>query len=265
MKIPKRDLTFLDRSEFIGLVFHPRKQEGTSQETTNASSLKFEVERKIIIGARFYRTRDYQNAPNLLFFHGNGEIATDYDYIAPMFQNLGINLVVFDYRGYGISTGNPSFSTMLKDAHVLYREIRKYLNVYDFNGSISIMGRSLGSASAFELASSYQKDLNCLIIESGFVNTYALLRRLGIPSTWLPEEKEEESSAYPLIRRINIPTLIIHGERDIIIPLSEGVEIHKNIASEEKELLIIPMAGHNDLLLRGPDDYLEAIHKFILA
>lgn len=168
-----------------------------------------------------------------------------------------------DYRGYGQSSGHPSFSNMIKDAHVIYKQFREYLSNNGFTGPVSVMGRSLGSASAIELASHYQAQLACLIIESGFAHTYNLLRRLGIPSSLLPPNREKEASTLPLIKKVTIPTLIIHGENDVIIPLEDGVALHKNVSSENKEILIIPKAGHNDLLYFGPEDYMAAIKKII--
>ncbi|MFX1283855.1 MAG: alpha/beta hydrolase [Promethearchaeota archaeon] len=265
MKQKTRDLTFLDHPDVIRLIFYPRKHRGNARETKDTFSLSFAVDQDINIVGRFYRTNEYKRSPTILFFHGNGEIATDYDFIGPTYQQMGINFFVVDYRGYGQSDGNPSFSSMIQDAHIIYQSFRKYLFEKDYVGPVSVMGRSLGSASAIEIASYYQEQIACLIIESGFANTYNLLKRLSVPSSLLPPDKEEEASALVIIRKVKIPALFIHGENDMIIPLEEGVALHKNIASENKEILIIPGAGHNDLLLYGPEDYMAAIKKIITA
>ncbi|MHA2225961.1 MAG: alpha/beta hydrolase [Candidatus Hodarchaeales archaeon] len=259
----QRDLTFLDRPEIVMRTFFPRRHQGSSRENENVYSLSFEVDDDIHIVGRFHRTDNYANAPTIMFFHGNGETAFDYDFIAPSYQQMGINIFISDYRGYGKSDGQPSFSSMIYDSHAIYRQFRKYLITNGFSGHVSVMGRSLGSASAIELASHYQEQLACLIIESGFAFPYDLFKRLGIPSLALPEDKEEIVSPLPLIKRVKIPTLIIHGENDIIIPLKNGVALHKNVASENKDILIIPRAGHNDLLVLGPEDYMAAIEKII--
>ncbi|UCG04531.1 MAG: alpha/beta hydrolase [Candidatus Heimdallarchaeota archaeon] len=263
MSSEERDLTFLDHPDLVRFIFYPRRHQGASRETNDTYSLTIPIKGDINIVGRFYRTNEYKLAPTILFFHGNGEIATDYDFIGPTYQQLGINLFVADYRGYGQSTGYPTFSSMIKDAHAIYQEFRKYLFENKFLGSVSVMGRSLGSASAIEIAAHYQNQLVCLIIESGFAYTYNLLRRLGIPSSMLPPEKEEVASTLPLIKNVRIPSLFIHGENDVIIPLEDGVALHKNVASEEKNILIVPGAGHNDLLLIGPEDYMAAIKKII--
>jgi fermentation-respiration switch protein FrsA (DUF1100 family) len=263
MKPEKRDLTFLDRPELTRLIFYPRKPMGHTRETDDSFSLSFYVDKGIEIVGRFYRTEDYQQAPTILFFHGNGEIATDYDFIGPSYQQMGINFFVADYRGYGLSGGKSSFSSMIEDAHSIFHSFREWLVNNEYTGPISVMGRSLGSASAIELANNYQSQLSCLIIESGFAYTFNLLQRLGIPSSLLPPELEELASSLPLVKMIKIPALIIHGEDDLIIPLEDGIALYKNLASEDKEILIIPKAGHNDLLLVGPQDYMAAIQKII--
>ncbi|MFW9778527.1 MAG: alpha/beta hydrolase [Candidatus Heimdallarchaeota archaeon] len=259
----KRDIKFLDSLDLIGILFHPRKNQGNVAQTEEKFSLAFEVDKNIRLGGRFYRTHLYETAPNLLFFHGNGEIATDYDNIAPMYQNLGINLSVIDFRGYGESTGTPTFSSLLTDVYEIFPQFSEFLGDNGFGGSVSVMGRSLGSGPALELANHFQKDLQCLILESGFANTYSLLRRLGISNIRSHSDKAEAISALPIIREIKIPLLVIHGERDLIVPLEEGIALYQNAGSKRKEILIIPSAGHNDLLYWGRDDYMAAISGII--
>ena len=125
------------------------------------------------------------------------------------------------------------------------------------------MGRSLGSASAIEIAATYQDQIGRLILESGFAYTYELLTRLGVPRSVLPEEREEDVSAIPLMNQINVPTLVIHGENDFIIPVKNAYALYENVACDKKKLLIIPNAGHNDLLLVGFQQYMEAVEAIL--
>jgi len=257
----KRDLSFLDKPEITSVTFYPRKQISKVLETSTIFSLSFNVAESILIVGRFYLAG--KTNPTILFFHGNGEIAFDYDFIGPTYQQLGINLFVADYRGYGRSSGTPSFSYMLEDAHGIYNNLKRYLRENAYTGTISVMGRSLGSACAIELAATYQDEISHLIVESGFANTYQLLRRLGVSSKLLPSDKEIETSIIPIIQMVKQPLLIIHGEIDMIIPLKDGITLHRQAGSSIKEILIIPQAGHNDLLLRGPDDYMDAIQDLL--
>jgi esterase/lipase len=65
------------------------------------------------------------------------------------------------------------------------------------------------------------------------------------------------------IREIFLPTLIIHGERDSLVPLENAREIYRHLGSKEKQLLVIPSATHNDIMLVGFKDYFKAIQQFV--
>ncbi|MHA2219427.1 MAG: alpha/beta hydrolase [Candidatus Hodarchaeales archaeon] len=256
----KRDLSFLDIPIITSMVFHPRKSFYRT-ENDEQISLCFQVDKSVKVCGIFYVSS--KDAPTILFFHGNGEIAEDYQDLAPIYRTRGINFLVVDYRGYGESTGTPSFSNLIKDSHFIFEEVCKYLVEKNFTGQLSLMGRSLGSACAIEIASRFQDQVENLIIESGFAYTYELFMRLGVPKSLLPEEREEEVSVITLMKQINIPTLIIHGENDFIIPVKNGYALYEHAACDKKELLIIPKAGHNDLLLVGFQQYIEAVEAFL--
>src|SRR5512137_841434 len=93
----------LDRPEVSQVLFYPRRTYGLASTPGGARSIGVEVEPGIVLGGRLYPAAP--DAPAILFFHGNGEIAEDYDDIAPMYTQLGITLLVMDYRGYGTSGG----------------------------------------------------------------------------------------------------------------------------------------------------------------
>ncbi|MHA1977576.1 MAG: alpha/beta hydrolase [Candidatus Hodarchaeales archaeon] len=258
----KRDFAFLEIPFINQMIFYPRKEPIIPDDKENRCLVCFKVEGTLEICGFLHKAS--KQAPTILFFHGNGEIAQDYHELAPEYQKRGMNLFVVDYRGYGQSGGEPSFSNMLNDSHKIYQQFKEYLSINGYTGPLSVMGRSLGSASAIELASSYQDDFANLIVESGFAYTYELLQRLGIPRKFLPEDKEEEISPLPLMNELRIPTLIIHGETDFIIPANNGYALYENCASDNKKLVVIPKAGHNDLLYLGFEQYMNAIEAFIL-
>ena len=66
------------------------------------------------------------------------------------------------------------------------------------------------------------------------------------------------------IRAIELPALIIHGERDSLIPVSVGIELHREIGSQDKQLVIIPGAEHNDIMFVGTEQYFSAIENFVV-
>ncbi|HWQ20456.1 MAG TPA: alpha/beta fold hydrolase [Methanotrichaceae archaeon] len=248
----------MDDTRISSKIFYPRRSQPV-KAAPDRSALAFEVDEGIALTGVMHLSNE--SAPNILLFHGNGEVAVDYDDIGPLFTGLGINLSVLDYRGYGSSGGRPSYSRMLSDATMLFPEFKDLLKERGLNGRIFIMGRSLGSAPALELAS--REDVSGLIIESGFAHTYDLMIRLGVDHALLDISKEGLVSNLSKIERTTCPLLIIHGEMDEIIPLSDAVDLYNNAKSRTKELVIIPRAGHNTLLFYGQDKYMSAIERFI--
>lgn len=256
------DLSILNQPHVLGIMFYPRRDSPGSSSRSNAALHFVEVEEAISISCRFYWVDS--DSPNILFFHGNGEIASDYDPIAPQYNRIKINLFVADYRGYGMSGGNPTATNMIRDAHKVLKGCKEILKESGSKGPLYVMGRSLGSSSAIELAFHFQRDVKGLIVESGFSDTFGLLSRFGVS---IKRAKEEGGGFSNLkkIQSISIPTLIIHSQYDHIIPLDEGIQLYNCSGAKEKELLIIPNANHNDLMMVGMDRYFEAIEKFIFG
>lgn len=254
------DYSALDRPEILAFVFYPRKD--FSRAPSNASDYFIPVDKDVSISCRFYVHS--RSSPSILCFHGNGEVVSDHDYIAPMYNQLGINLFVADYRGYGASQGRPTLSNTVSDAPVIFKAFGDILHREKHGGDIFVMGRSLGSISAIGIAYRYQEEIKGLIIESGFAAIINLLFHLGFPAASLGIE-DPEFPNLARIRAIAVPTLIIHGEHDQIIPASEGEALFHNSAATDKRLLMIPGANHNDLMWIGKDSYFQAIKQLAFA
>ena len=252
------DYSVLDRPEVLQYLFHPRSQMTGS---TPESDILIPVDDGVAIGARLHLTK--KQAPNIVFFHGNGEIVSDYDELGPMYNRMGVNFVPVDYRGYGRSTGTPTVSAMMSDCHVIFDFIAKWLGENGYTGSLIVMGRSLGSASAIELAVSHKHDVTGLIIESGFAYVEPLLKLLGIDTARLGFKEAEGFRNIDKIKTFDKPTLIIHAAFDHIIPFSDGQALFDNCSAGDKTLLKIPDANHNDIFLRGLADYLAAVKTLI--
>jgi len=252
------DYSLLDQPHILQSVFYPR--EDYTPPPRNASDHSAAVEKDISIGCRFYPASE--SAPSILYFHGNGEVVSDYDDVAVLYNRIGINLFVADYRGYGQSGGTPTFSSTVADAHSIFKYFRDTLKSSGYSGPLFVMGRSLGSLSATELAASYPKELQGLIIESGFASAGKFLRYLGTsaPSARL---EEFEKANLDKLRSIIIPILIIHGEWDEIISFEQAEALYRNVGSKDKKLLRIPHAGHNDIMLVGMEQYFQAIKEFV--
>lgn len=247
----------LDRPEILLFLFHPRGEYRGVEKPPNATDVLIPVEENVVIGGRFHVAQ--QGAPNLLFFHGNGEIVADYDEMGPLYNRMGINFLAVDYRGYGRSTGSPTITAMMRDCHGIFEFSLKWLKDKGCTGPLIAMGRSLGSASALELASHYKDRMDGLIIESGFAYAGPLLRLLGINPEAIGFKEEKGFRNLAKIKTWDKLALIIHAEFDQIIPFSEGQALYEACPSSEKTLLKIPFADHNDIFDRGLKEYLKEI------
>ena len=257
--LPPIDYSALDRPEVLNYIFHPR-QEWHLFETSRATDVSIPVEQDVAIGARFHLVS--KEGPNILFFHGNGEIVSDYDDLGPLYNRMGINFLPVDYRGYGRSGGSPTVSAMMRDCHIIFEFTMKWLKDNGYTGSLVVMGRSLGSASALELAARYPDGMDGLIIESGFAYAEPLLRLLGVNPHALNFSEAEGFRNLDKIRDFPKPVLIIHAEFDHIIPFSDGQAFYEASKSPDKIFLKIPGANHNDIFARGLAEYMAAIKSF---
>lgn len=195
-----------------------------------------------------------QPAVTVLFFHGNGEIVSDYDDLASSWQGLGAEFIVAEFRGYGKSTDTPTLFDLLTDAHLVLDEIDAG------ERPLIVMGRSLGSIPAVELASS-RPEIDGLIVESGMADPSGLVTRRGIRLDAAGEEDLVRFDNAGKVSRTDLPLLVLHGANDMLISPHEGAALHAASPSRRKELVVLPGAGHNDILLAP--GYFEAVEEFL--
>lgn len=249
----------LDRPEILRVIFHPRRS-AEDPAPAGSQNINISVDTDVRIGCRLFAAQ--KDDPVILFFHGNGETVADYDDIGPYYSGQGLNFLVADYRGYGWSGGTPSVGDMIGDGRIIYRRVREWLKENGYTGSFLMMGRSLGSACAIDLAAEYGEEIEGLIIESGFAETIPLAANLGIdlPAMGLTEDDGLNNMAR--IERVTRPILILHGQRDSLIPLGQAQKLHAAAGAKHKELQIVPGAGHNTVIMKGGMLYFETIRRF---
>ncbi len=252
----------LDHPYAIQVLFHPRRDD-FAMVRPGAHLVTIEVEPEVTLGGRLYPAPDPES-PLILYYHGNGEIAADYDNLEELYTRMGIALLVMDYRGYGTSSGYPKADNLVSDARVVYDALPDVLKEYQLNpAQVYVMGRSLGSVPAVETAVYAGEQLGGLILESGFSDTFGLLSRLGVQVAEASEERDGFRNAHKM-EEVTVRTLVLHGMNDVLIPPSDGQELHKNCAATEKHLELIPGAGHNDIMITGMRQYFDAIGSFVL-
>ena len=248
------DYSALDNPEASARSFYPQRQWTETPDT--AVDYAVTVADGVALSARFYAVG--RSNPTALFFYGNGETVSRYNDIAPLYNRIGANFFIADYRGYGASGGSPAFTSLLSDAHRVLDWLRQTMRELRFNGPLYVMGRSMGRHSAVELAVAAAGRLNGVIIESGRPSLGRFTHGLdpGVATAL-------EAAYHAKVCSINIPTLVIHGQWDASAPLSEAVDLYNKLQTDRKHLEIIPGAGHNDLMYVGCQQYFGAILRFM--
>jgi len=192
----------------------------------------------------------------LLFFHGNaGNISHRLDSIA-QFRELGLSVLIIDYRGYGQSTGRTTERGIYRDADAAWRYLIDDRGIVA--NDIVIFGRSLGASVASRLASEYQP--SALIVESSFTSVPDIAQDIypWLPVRWLSRLSH---ATRDYVRDVRCPILIIHSRDDEIIPFRHGEAIFAS-ANEPRTLLTI-RGTHNDAFLLDERAYVAGLRTFL--
>jgi len=174
----------------------------------------------------------------VLFFHGNaGNISHRINYLA-MFKRLGYNTLLFDYRGYGQSSGTPSESGTYLDAWAAWQYLTKVRNIAP--ARIILFGESLGGAVAAWLAAREKPGL--LVLASVFTSVPELAAEIYpfLPVRWITRFHYNTLES---LRSVACPVFIAHSPQDEIIPFAHGQQLFQT-ASEPKQFLTLE-GGHN--------------------
>lgn len=248
--------SIFDSPEFSSTMFYPQRR--VTRTPPGARDLTVDVSD----GARLHLRVHHREGTGatVLLFHGNGEVVSDYDDAAADYAAAGADLAVVDYRGYGASSGRPTLRACLADAHAVLATVLDAVQ----GRPLLVMGRSLGSACAAELCQTARPTVKGYLFESGIADVYGVIRRRGI-SLEGPLDAGDLAVFSPLHKfaRCTTPTLVLHGADDTLIPASEARATFDALAATEKELVLVPGRGHNDLSMHQL--YWEAMARFIAA
>lgn len=258
-KLSQTDMKTVDSPEISQVLFHPIHVKKVTPE--GAQDFDVPVVEGVQIGCRLFLQDPA--SPTILFFHGNGEIVPDYDDIAPFYLAEKINFLVCDYRGYGWSGGTPLLSSFLNDANKVYLFMSTWLLENNITGPLFVMGRSIGSACAIDVAAKHNELISGLIIESGFAKTIPLAKILGLDLEAMGLEEKDTFNSGEKIALVTKPTLLLHGQYDQLIPVWQAEMLHAESGAKQKELLIVPRADHNSLIAVAGSQYFSVIRKFI--
>lgn len=200
------------------------------------------------------------DAPVILYLHGNGGNIGHYAEQASRLHRLGCSVLLFDYRGYGQSSGPfPSETRAYEDAESVWQWL---ISRPISPGRICIYGHSLGGAIAIELAR-HHPEAAALIVESSFTSALAMARHLQIfrifPLRALVNQRFDSLSK---LSQLRMPILFLHGTRDLTVPCRMSHELH-TAAPDPKHLVIFQGASHMDCGATDPDLYRESVTSFL--
>lgn len=192
----------------------------------------------------------------LILCHGNaGNISHRLDKLA-IFHGLGVNVLIFDYRGYGQSRGRPNENGTYLDAQAAYDWVAKEKGVLPRD--IIAYGESLGGSVAAHLAST--NECGWLILDSAFTSAADVGRRHfpWLPVRWMLGDKYNTLAA---LGKVRCPVLVIHSRDDEIVPFDLGLELFRR-AGEPKKFVEIS-GGHNEGFLESEDAYVKGLRDWL--
>lgn len=200
-----------------------------------------------------------EKSPTWLWFHGNaGNISHRLENLALIHDQLGINIFLFDYRGYGNSQGSPSEKGIYLDGEAAIEYLHSRNDIR--NNQIIYFGRSLGAAIAVKMAARHPPA--GLILESAFPSIPHMVRHL-YPFLPVWPFLGTRYDAISVIGQVQTPLLMLHGNKDTIVPLELGQKLFE-AAKGDKSFYIIPGAGHNDTYLAGGENYFQELRRFVI-
>lgn len=192
---------------------------------------------------------------HVLLCHGNAGNITSRMAHARLLGGIGFDVMLFDYRGYGRSSGSPSEEGTYRDARAALAALLRRPGVDPRR--VFYLGESLGAAVALELA--LRSPPAGLILQSPFTSVRDMARAVYrvIPRRIVPD-------AYPslrIIRDLRSPLLVLHGEGDDVVPVEQGRALQA-AAPEPKRIEIFAGARHNDLLLLAGERWAATISSW---
>ena len=182
----------------------------------------------------------------MLVCHGNGGNVGDRVLFVALLAAAGFDVVLFDYRGYGRSSGRPTEQGTYLDARAALAFLLGQRGVEA--SRVLFLGESLGAAVAVDLALAHPPAGLVLLSAFTSVRAMACLHYPFIPAPLVPD-------AYPTLRRIGdlrAPLLLLHGEGDEVVPLSHATELFE-AAPEPKRIRTFPGVGHDDIVALAGD------------
>jgi len=223
----------------------------------------FWVENGDVQLACYYKEK-HPDAMTVIFFHGNGEVVADYiNLYVPLMDQLGCNCCLAEYRGYGMSSGDPTLVAMLSDVKAVVDALQKPRE------KIVLFGRSVGSIYAVHGVSVYP-DIAGLVIESGIADVYERIMmrlapgELGKSNEELFHQVQTHLDAEGKLNGFKGRSLVMHARHDSLVDLGHGQALY-GFLPEPRRLKIFEKGDHNDIFSVNAGEYIEELRDFLGA
>lgn len=242
--------------EWKNVYFPTRELESTPKD----AGLEFEEVRFITEDARLlfgWWIPHPQARGTILHCHGNAGNIGDRVWLAADLHRLGVNVFLFDYRGYGQSRGLPTEKGTYADARAAFEVVRAMHNDSDAP-PVVVHGQSLGGAVAIQVA--LDKPVRGLVVESSFTSVTDMAKHLypGLPLHWVVRYRY---NSLEKVARVQVPKLFAHSPADDLVPFDMGRRLFE-AASEPKEFVEL-VGGHNEAGWATAPHYWKTLERFI--
>lgn len=224
------------------LIYHPETYDSYNQTYLDANNIDVVTDGDVLewLALPFIGGKEHDKNTVVILFHGNGGAAIHRVFKAKLFNLYGYDVVLAEYPGYGTNTDTrPSESAFYEAGRTIIRQTKK-----DFPGhELIIYGESIGSGTAVQMATEF--DIKALIVEVGFSSLMDVAQNIYpfFPVGYLLKDRYDNISK---ISEVDATLIIIHGEKDTIIPIKYGEKLF-DAAGEKKYFIRIDEAGHNDV------------------
>jgi len=210
-------------------------------------------------GERLHVWHLAQESPRaqIVYFHGNGGNLSIWSDILAALWREGYDVIAFDYRGYGVSTGTPSEAGLYRDVEAVVSAVQDQFRQRRI--PLVYWGRSLGTTMAAYAATIRAPD--GIVLEAGFASMRAVVR--SSPVLWaLAGFSSYQFPTTQWMAKTNVPVLVLHGDADSVVPYRLGQELYEQLAGD-KRFVTIAGGDHNDPAPRDPKAYWEAVANFV--
>jgi uncharacterized protein len=239
------------------LIYHPSRGHDASARDLGLAheTVALVAEDGVKLDALFLPAKDAR--VTILLAHGNaGNLSHRLDRTIFLQAHLGASVLLFDYRGYGRSEGAPDEEGTYRDARAAYRWLTEVRGISP--DRLVLFGESLGSAVALDLAVGHP--CRALVLESPFTSVPDMAQVVlpFLPRAFVRTQYDNIGK----IARLRVPLLVLHGDRDEVVPFAQGRRLFE-AAPEPKRFYAIRGASHNDTYIVGGEAYWRAVSDFL--